>query len=135
MGDDDCDPMEEWSKGRITLLGDACHPTLPFLGQGGVMSIEDGYVLAACLDKYFSEPAAAFARYEDIRKDRTSMVVRKASENKASAFEPRLANKDLIAVEVAREWQQEVERANGLAVQLRRHSHRDLTKRTTYPLP
>jgi salicylate hydroxylase len=100
------EPMETWSNGRITLLGDACHPTLPFLGQGGVMSIEDGYVVAACLDKYFGEPEAAFARYEDIRKDRTSMVVRKASENKKSAFEPRLADKDLIAVEVAREWQQ-----------------------------
>jgi salicylate hydroxylase len=100
------EPMETWSKGRVTLLGDACHPTLPFLGQGGVMSIEDGYVVAACLDKYFGEPGVAFARYEEIRKDRTSMVVRKASENKASAFEPRLADKDLIAVEVAREWQQ-----------------------------
>jgi salicylate hydroxylase len=100
------EPMETWSKGRVTLLGDACHPTLPFLGQGGVMSIEDGYVVAACLDKYFSEPGVAFARYEEIRKDRTSMVVRKASENKASAFAPRLADKDLIAVEVAREWQQ-----------------------------
>jgi salicylate hydroxylase len=100
------EPMAAWSKGRVTLLGDACHPTLPFLGQGGVMSIEDGYVLAACLDKYFAEPGAAFARYEDIRKDRTSMVVRKATENKASAFEPRLADKDLVAVEVAREWQQ-----------------------------
>ena len=100
------EPMETWSKGRITLLGDACHPTLPFLGQGGVMSIEDAYVVAACLDKYFGEPGVAFARYEDIRKDRTSMVVRKASENKKSAFEPRLANKELVAVEVAREWQQ-----------------------------
>ena len=100
------EPMEAWSKGRITLLGDACHPTLPFLGQGGVMSIEDGYVLAACLDKYFGEPRTAFARYENIRKDRTSMVVRKACENKKSAFEPRLADKDLVAVEVAREWQQ-----------------------------
>ena len=100
------EPMETWSNGRITLLGDACHPTLPFLGQGGVMSIEDAYVVAACLDKYFGEPGVAFARYEDIRKDRTSMVVRKASENKKSAFEPRLANKELVAVEVAREWQQ-----------------------------
>jgi salicylate hydroxylase len=99
-------PMEAWSKGRITLLGDACHPTLPFLGQGGVMSIEDGYVLAACLDKYFDDPSAAFARYEDIRLDRTSAVVRKAHENKASAFEPRLADKDAVAAEVAREWQQ-----------------------------
>ncbi len=31
------DAMPRWSKGRVTLLGDACHPTLPFLGQGGVM--------------------------------------------------------------------------------------------------
>ena len=54
------EPMEAWSKGRVTLLGDACHPTLPFLGQGGVMSIEDGYVVAACLDKHFGEPGMAF---------------------------------------------------------------------------
>jgi 2-polyprenyl-6-methoxyphenol hydroxylase-like FAD-dependent oxidoreductase len=99
-------PMAAWSKGRVTLLGDACHPTLPFLGQGAVMSIEDGYVVAACLDKYFDEPDAAFARYEEIRRERTAMVVRKASENKASAFAPSLADKDRVAEEVAREWQQ-----------------------------
>src|SRR5271166_1807423 len=40
-------PMPQWSQGRITLLGDACHPILPSLGQGGVMAIEDGYVIAA----------------------------------------------------------------------------------------
>jgi salicylate hydroxylase len=44
-------PMERWSVGRVTLLGDACHPTLPFLGQGAVMAIEDAYVLAGCLKK------------------------------------------------------------------------------------
>src|SRR5262245_15317739 len=37
-------PMDRWSTGRVTLLGDACHPTLPFLGQGAVMAIEDAYV-------------------------------------------------------------------------------------------
>ena len=100
------EPMPTWSKGRVTLLGDACHPTLPFLGQGGVMAIEDGYVVAACLDKYFAEPDVACARYEEIRKERTAAVVRKASENKASAFAPSLADKDRIAEEVAREWQQ-----------------------------
>jgi salicylate hydroxylase len=100
------DPMPAWSKGRITLLGDACHPTLPFLGQGGVMSIEDGYVLAACLDKYFETPSTALARYEDIRRDRTAAVVRKSSENKKSVFAPNLANKELIAEEVAKEWRQ-----------------------------
>src|SRR6516165_1122283 len=100
------EPMAAWSRGRVTLLGDACHPTLPFLGQGGVMSIEDGYLVAACLNKHFDEPDVAFARYEEIRRERTSMVVRKASENKASAFAPSLADKDRIAEEVAREWQQ-----------------------------
>jgi salicylate hydroxylase len=99
-------PIREWSTKRVTLLGDAAHPTLPYLAQGAVMSIEDGYVVAACLDKYFGEPGAAFARYEEIRKERTSMVVRKASENKASAFAPNLADTDRIADEVAREWQQ-----------------------------
>ena len=100
-------PMPRWSKGRVTLLGDACHPTLPFLGQGGVMAIEDGYVLAACLAKYFGDPERAFARYEDIRRERTAAVVRKSNENVRSAFSPALADKSQVAIEVAREWQQE----------------------------
>jgi salicylate hydroxylase len=101
------EPMSRWSQGRVTLLGDACHPTLPFLGQGGVMAIEDGYVVAACLDKYFDDPATAFARYEEIRRERTATVVRKAQENRRSAFSPALANPGAVAAEVAREWQQE----------------------------
>ena len=100
-------PMARWSKGRVTLLGDACHPTLPFLGQGGVMAIEDGYIVAACLAKYFGDPAAAFARYEEIRRERTAAVVRKAHENRRSVFSPALADPSAVAVEVAREWQQE----------------------------
>jgi salicylate hydroxylase len=100
-------PMPRWSQGRVTLLGDACHPTLPFLGQGGVMAIEDGYVVAACLDKYFDDPETAFARYEEIRRERTATVVRKAHENRRSAFSPALANPGAVAAEVAREWQQE----------------------------
>jgi salicylate hydroxylase len=100
-------PMARWSQGRVTLLGDACHPTLPFLGQGGVMAIEDGYIVAACLAKYFGDPAKAFARYEDIRRERTATVVRKAHENRRSVFSPALADPAAVAVEVAREWQQE----------------------------
>jgi salicylate hydroxylase len=99
-------PMPAWSKGRITLLGDACHPTLPFLGQGGVMSIEDGYIVAACLSKYFDDPAVAFARYEEIRRERTASVVKKAHENRRSVFSPALADHNAVATEVAREWQQ-----------------------------
>jgi salicylate hydroxylase len=100
-------PMERWTKGRVTLLGDACHPTLPFLGQGGVMAIEDGYVIAACLKKYFADPASAFARYENIRRERTAAVVRKSHENRKEAFNPVLADKDAVAVSVAQAWRQE----------------------------
>jgi salicylate hydroxylase len=99
-------PMDCWTKGRITLLGDSCHPTLPFLGQGAVMAIEDAYVLAACLEKYFAHPAIAFARYEQIRKDRTAMVVRKSHENRQQAFSPALASEGEVAALVARDWQQ-----------------------------
>jgi salicylate hydroxylase len=97
-------PMTQWSKGRITLLGDACHPTLPFLGQGGVMAIEDGYVIAACLAKYFKEPALASKRYEDIRIERTSAVVRKSHENRRQAFNPALTIDDEAIGSMAEEW-------------------------------
>jgi salicylate hydroxylase len=99
-------PMDCWTTGRVTLLGDACHPTLPFLGQGAVMAIEDAYVVAACLEKYFHHPAIAFARYEDIRRDRTAAVVRKAHENRRQAFSPALADEHEVVISVAREWQQ-----------------------------
>ncbi len=100
-------PMERWSKGRITLLGDACHPTLPFLGQGAVMAIEDAYVVAACLKRYSADPETAFARYEEIRKERTAAVVRKSHENRWHVFSPALADSGALAAEVARYWQQE----------------------------
>jgi len=98
-------PMDGWTKGRITLLGDACHPTLPFLGQGAVMAIEDAYVVAACLQKYFHDPASAFTRYEGIRRERTAAVVRKSHENRKQAFSPALADENEVAASVARDWQ------------------------------
>jgi salicylate hydroxylase len=70
------------------------------------MAIEDGYVVAACLEKYFADPATAFSRYEQIRRDRTAMVVRKSHENRKQAFSPALANQDEVADSVARDWQQ-----------------------------
>ena len=121
-------PMARWSKGRVTLLGDACHPTLPFLGQGGVMAIEDGYVVAACLQKYFGDPARAFARYEDIRRERTATVVRKSHENRRSAFSPALGRpgrgRGRGGARVAAGARA---RADGVALRLRRHRGGDLT--------
>ena len=65
--------------GCVTLLGDACHPTLPFLAQGANMAIEDGMVLARCLDSFDSPEA--LRRYEAARLDRTSRIVRGSLEN------------------------------------------------------
>jgi salicylate hydroxylase len=100
-------PMARWSERRVTLLGDACHPTLPFLGQGAVMAIEDGYVVAACLARYRDDPTRALARYEEIRKERTAAVVRKSHENRQHVFSPDLGDSGALAGEVARYWQQQ----------------------------
>ena len=69
----DRDPLERWSVGRITLLGDAAHPMLPFLAQGACMGMEDGYVLARCLQES-DDAVAALAAYEAIRRPRASDV-------------------------------------------------------------
>jgi salicylate hydroxylase len=65
--------LSKWSDGRVVLLGDACHPMLPFLAQGAVMAIEDAFVLARMVG---AKPgiAAAAAAYEAIRKPRTTRV-------------------------------------------------------------
>ncbi|MDR8398291.1 FAD-dependent monooxygenase [Paraburkholderia sp. USG1] len=70
----DRDPMQAWSAGRLTLLGDAAHPMLPFLSQGAAMAIEDGYVLARSLAAHGSDVASALRDYEAERLPRTSRV-------------------------------------------------------------
>ncbi len=69
----DREPMPRWGDGRVTLLGDACHPTLPFMAQGAAMAIEDGAVLAACLGSAGGIPAA-LQQYEDLRRTRTAGI-------------------------------------------------------------
>jgi salicylate hydroxylase len=76
----DCAPLATWGKGRLTLLGDAAHPMLPYLAQGAAMAIEDAAVLAACLERTPDVPAALRA-YEASRLPRTTRVQRDASRN------------------------------------------------------
>ena len=66
-------PLPQWGKGRVTLLGDACHATLPFMAQGAAMAIEDGAVLAECLAAG-SEVAASLKRYEGLRRARAARI-------------------------------------------------------------
>ncbi|MER6828123.1 FAD-dependent monooxygenase [Streptosporangium sp. NPDC000563] len=71
----DRSPLERWTSGRVTLLGDAAHSMLPFLGQGAAQAVEDAVVLAICLREATRETAAeALARYERIRRPRASQV-------------------------------------------------------------
>lgn len=76
----DRDPMETWSKGAVTLLGDACHPMLPFLSQGAAMAIEDAYVLGEALAMSRSDLGAALNAYERERLPRTARVQLEARE-------------------------------------------------------
>jgi len=70
------DPLAHWSQGRMTLLGDACHPMMPFMAQGAGMAIEDGVVLARALGavERADQVADALAGYERMRLTRTSQI-------------------------------------------------------------
>lgn len=78
----DREPLPLWSRGRIVLLGDACHPMKPHMGQGAAIAIEDAAILARCLDQHGDDYQAAFKLYEMSRKDRASMVQKHSRENK-----------------------------------------------------
>ena len=84
------DPMQSWVDGRFALLGDACHPTLPFLAHGAIMAIEDGVVLARCLEASSHAPDEALARYERLRLPRTTAIVLGSAANATRSTIPRL---------------------------------------------
>lgn len=74
-------PLAAWGRGRMTLLGDAAHPMLPFLAQGAGMAIEDGFVLAEHLADARDDVESALRRYEAQRMPRTARVQRGARRN------------------------------------------------------
>jgi salicylate hydroxylase len=73
-------PRRLRAQGPVTLLGDAAHPMLPFLAQGGAMAIEDAAVLARCLGRE-DDPARALRAYEFARRRRVARVQREARQN------------------------------------------------------
>ena len=70
----DCDPLGEWGRGRVTLLGDAAHPMTPNLGQGACQAIEDALELAVCLANETSLELG-LEKYEKHRIARTGPIV------------------------------------------------------------
>lgn len=71
----DREPVKNWGAGRMTLLGDAIHPTTPNLGQGGCLAMEDALVLARCFEKYGAREEA-LRNYERCRYKRTAALTR-----------------------------------------------------------
>ena len=75
------EPLPSWSAGRVTLLGDACHPMTPYMAQGAATAIEDAAVLARCLQNSENSIESAFQRYEANRKPRTARIQAISSAN------------------------------------------------------
>jgi salicylate hydroxylase/6-hydroxynicotinate 3-monooxygenase len=75
------EPLPTWSKGRIALLGDSCHPMTPYMAQGAATSIEDAAVLARSFTAAGTNVEHAFAIYEATRKPRTSRIQAISSAN------------------------------------------------------
>src|SRR5256885_9532897 len=76
----DREPIGQWTFGRVTLLGDAAHPTLQYLAQGACMALEDAVTLGEALRVHHNEFGKAFAHYERSRIARTARVVLSARE-------------------------------------------------------
>ena len=74
------DPLAHWTKGRVTLLGDACHPMMPFMAQGAATGLEDAAILARCVAAE-SRIADALDRYEKARLGRASTMQLVSREN------------------------------------------------------
>lgn len=74
------DPLSLWSRGNIVLMGDACHPMKPHMGQGAAMAMEDAAMLTRCL-AHEADHRRAFDLYRSLRIDRTSAIQKESNKN------------------------------------------------------
>jgi len=96
-------PMQRWVEGRVALLGDACHPSLPFLAQGAVMALEDAFILARAFEE-FDSIDEALDRYQQARIPRTTRAVQGAFANTERFHNPALADPEAAEVYVNAQW-------------------------------
>src|SRR5690349_21595329 len=95
-------PLERWTVGRVTLLGDAAHSMLPMLAQGAIMALEDGFILGRCLAQFDVEEA--LQRYERARIERTRRTVEGSAANIHRFHNPVLADPEEGRKFIDREW-------------------------------
>ncbi len=98
------EPLPRLSEGRVALLGDAAHPMLPFLAQGASMAIEDGLILARCLEAC-ADPAEALHRYDLARLARTTRCVLGSLDNATRFHHSALTEAAAATAYVDHEWQ------------------------------
>jgi len=96
------DPLSRFAQGRVCLLGDAAHPTLPFLAQGANMALEDALIVARCLDA--CAVPAALQCFEAMRLERTAAIVRGSADNTQRFHNPALADAAGAADYIDREF-------------------------------
>ena len=75
-------PLPAWTRGRVALLGDACHPMLPMMAQGAAQAIEDGAALASLLEAMPDDVPSVLRRYEEIRKPRATRLQEASAANR-----------------------------------------------------
>jgi len=97
-------PLTGWMGGRSVLIGDAAHPTLPFLAQGANMALEDALLLARCLTE-LGNADEALARFVALRLPRTSRIVQGAADNTHRFHNPLLADPVAAGDYIDREWE------------------------------
>ncbi len=102
------DTLPRWSVGRVTLLGDACHPMVPYLAQGANQALEDGMILARCLDG-FDDVETALSRYDAVRIPRSTRVVNESAANQKRFHDPSLADPVSGKAYIDRAWGNQME--------------------------
>ena len=114
-------PLRWWGRGRVTLLGDAAHPTTPNLGQGACQALEDAVILSHCLSG--TRPIeAALRKYEGLRPPRTTEVIRKSWQT------GKVMQLDSPALESLRNWFMGTQLGTGVEMRM-------LRSLLTYQLP
>lgn len=102
--------LATWFKGHATLLGDACHSMVPYLGQGLNVAFEDSYILARCLDEVTGAPAEALATYDRLRRERANLVVQRSMDMLPVFHHSALATTESAIPYIEKNWSPEMMR-------------------------